>query len=209
MMKRALLFCLLLVLITGCVLQEKISEQPVKDVVVRVGGELSEKLEQLKGGLGSNEYLMTPESKVTIAGKLVTMKEMTFDYDITFVVDGHEYMVSETNKPDILEGIEITVKKVSFDPEGKETYAITKIVQYTPGANEYLMYLEDATTVGGKAIKLTAFNSDGSIYVRVESTEDRIREGETKTIRDLKITNVKTNLRAITSEKYSILRIEE
>lgn len=208
-MKRALLFCLLLVLITGCVIQEEISEQPVKDLVTRVSGELSESLQKLTGELGTNEYLMTPGSKVTIDGKLITMKEMTFDYDITFVIDGQEYMVSETNKPEILAGVEITVKKVSFDPEGKETYAITKIVKYTPGANEYLMFKDDIVKVGEKSIKLTEFNSDGSIYVRVESTEDRIREGDTKTIRDLKITNVKTNLRAITSEKYSILRIEE
>lgn len=207
-MKRLFAFCLLLVFIAGCVPFGKEIPKPT-DIVVRAGTELSESLKKVTGELGANEYLMTPESKVNIDGKLVTLKEMTFDYRMTFVVDGQEYLISRTNEPEIINGAEITVKKVSFDPEAKDTYAIVKIVKYTTGENEHLMYIDSSVSVGGKKVQVTMFNNDESIYVKVDTTEDRIREGETKVINELSITNIKTNLRAITSEKYSILKIEE
>ncbi len=71
------------------------------------------------------------------------------------------------------------------------------------------MYLEDIVEVDGKSVTLKTFKSDKSVYVRVEDMEDRVPLGKSIKLRDLTITNVKTNLRAITSEKYSILKIEE
>lgn len=205
-MKKALMICLILIFVAGCITVE---EKP-KDIVVRASDGLSESLEAVKGDLGSDEYLMTPESRVVIGGREVTMKELAYDYKMTFKIDGQTYLITETNKEEIVNDVIITVKKVNFDPEDVDTYAIVNIIKYVPGENEYLMYYEDNVVVGGSTVTLRRFNDDGSIYVKVDDLEDeRVKKGETIEIRDLSITNVKTNLRAITSEKYSVLRIEE
>jgi len=203
-MKKVLILCLLLVFVAGCV---PLENKPL-DVVDRAGFGLSDALESLKGKLSSNEYLLTPASKVRVDGKLVELKDLAFDYKMIFSIDGQDYLIKETNREEIVNGLSITVTKVSFDPENKDTYAITKIAKYVPGENEYLMYIDNMVTIDGKNVKLYKFLDDKSIYLSVDNTDERIKEGETKVIKDLKITNVKTNLRAITSEKYSILKIE-
>lgn len=192
---KLVVFLLLTLLAAGCIQTQELGRQ--------VG--------QVKEDLGITEYDMKIGDTVTVDNKLVRLESYDADYNVIFDVDGTKREMRETQDPQIVNGLEITIQKFRYDISDVENnYIHVKIVQYVPKQDEYLFYLQDVKTILGSSVELLNIEKDGTISVRVDkANEDRVMEGKTKLIGNLYITNVKPNYRAIASERYAILKAVE
>ncbi len=188
-------FLFLTLLATGCIQTQELGRQ--------VG--------QVKEDLGITEYDMKIGDTVTVDNKVVRLESYDADYVIIFDVDGTKREMRETQDPQIINGLEITIQRFKYDATDIENnYVHVKIVKYVPKQDEYLFYLQDVKTISGYEAELVKIEKDGTVTVRVDNTnEDTIMEDKTKPIGNLYVTNVRPNYRAIASERYAILKVTE
>jgi len=210
---KKILICLLVLLIIGCVPEKQTGFEKLESIeepedINNVGKYIEEGTKFVKEII-ADEYKLSPNKFLTLDGKRVELVDITPDYELIMKINGKEYIIYETNKQEIIDNIEIMATKIKFDPTGKNTYAIFKVKKYEPGLNEYLMHINDKIYLKGHTIILLDVDTDKlqSINLRVDNIDKRINKGKTEIIYDLKITNIETNPRAITSEKYAIIKI--
>lgn len=204
---KKILFSLLILFLMGCVPLQQI-KQPVEENI----GEVENLVEEGTGfvkEIVAEEYKITPGGAMTVEGIKLKVVDITPDYEILLNVDDIDYIIYETHKQEIVRGLEIVVNDKKFDPTGKNTYVILKVTKFVPGENEYLMYNNDQITVADKVITLSSVDTDTlqSILIKVNNIEKRLNKGQTENINNLAVTNVNTNPRAVTSEKYAIVKV--
>ncbi len=199
-MKR-ILFCLLVIFLVGCIPLEEIKEEGVEKYVQEGVGFVKE--------IVANEYKFTAGGSTVVEGIKITLIEITPDYEVKLKVKDIEYTIYETQKREIIDGLDILAKEIKFDPTDKNTYVILKVIKYEAKPNEYLMYLNDEITVEDYTITLLDVDTDKlkSLNLRVHNTDTRINKGKTETLHNLEITNIETNPRAIAFERYAIIKV--
>lgn len=206
---RNILFCIFLIFLVGCIpASEELGIEP--GVIEAVPEETVEEGLNLIDKLIPNEYKFTPMSSLTIEGKKVTVKDITPEYEVIVDVQGEERVISTTQMQEYISGLSVMLTEIKVDPTGVNTYAILKITKFELGENEHLLFYQDKITVDNKVITLADVYTDSlnSISVGVNGVYERLTKGEAKTMEGLKVTNVRTNPRATSSEKYAIVKVE-
>ena len=125
---------------------------------------------------------------------------------------GDQVRVIDVTKSDLIVN-DIVVYVEQFDFENNE--ASVKFKPLVLGENEYLLKIDGTANIGGSVLTLDQISSDDLHYVTVnvytsygDQESGRVRQGGTIVIGDVKVTNVQSNPRSITLEKYAILRLE-
>ena len=198
-MKKTLIGLLLVLFVAGCVDFGSLKEgaETVKD---RIDTEL-----------GITGYDMLVGDSITVNGKEVRLLSFDADYKIVFDVDGQQIEMDKTQDPQIVNDIEITIKKFNFDATDLDSNSVRlDIRRYVPELDHYQFYLENEIEILGHMVKFVKLDKDGSINLLIDSINDlRLMEGKTGDIANLYITNVKPNYRAIASERYVIIKVTE
>lgn len=159
--------------------------------------------------IGIAGFDMKEGDTVTVDSKVIRLVSFNPDYVVVFDVDGQEREMRETQDPQIVNGIELTIKYRKYDATDLEnTYVKTDIVKYVPGKDEYLFYLDDVKQILGHTVGLDMLEKDGTVTLSVDTTNSlRVMEDRQEGILDIYITNIRPNHRAIASERYVILKI--
>lgn len=208
---KKILICLLVLFLVGCApisefkgLEEIKSVEPTEDIEEQIDEGIKFAKEII-----AEEYKLLPGESLIVGDKRLELLDITSDYEVIINIDGKEYVIYETNKKEIVNNLEILLTRIKFDPTGKDTYVILKAKEYELGTNEYIMYINDKIIVQGHTIILLDVDTDKlqSINLRVGNIDKRINKGKTEIINNLKITNLETNPRAITAEKYAIIKV--
>ncbi len=202
---KKILICLLILFVMGCMPAKQFEElEPIEEIeeYVEEGVDFAKEII-------TEEYKLIPGESLVVDDKKIELLEVTSDSEVKLKVNYKEYTIYETHKQEIVNNIEILLTKIKFDPTGKDTHIILKANKYEPGPNEHLMYINDKITIQDHTIILLNVDTDKlqSINLRVDNTDERINKGETKIINNLEITNLETNPRAITAEKYAIIKV--
>src|SRR3989344_1810235 len=125
---------------------------------------------------------------------------------------GDQVRVIDVTKLDLIVN-DIIVYVEQFDFENNQ--ATVKFKPLELGENEYLLKIDGTANIGGSVLTLDQISSDDLHYVTVnvytsygDQKSGRVRQGGTIVVGDVKVTNVQSNPRSITLEKYAILRLE-
>ncbi len=167
--------------------------------------------DQLGQEIGVAGYDMKVGDTITVDSKIVRLVSFSPDYVVIFDVDGQEREMRETQDPQIVNGIELTIKGWKFDASSIENnYVKVDIVKYIPGEDEYIFYLDDVKTILGHEVKLSKLDKDGSVSFMVDNVNEiRVREDMQEGVLDIYISNLRPNFRAIASERYVIVKVEK
>lgn len=201
---KKILLCLLVLFLVGCIPLEGLKEQGPEQVE-----------EYVQEGVGfvkeivANEYKIKPGGSLVVDGVKVQLTDITSEYEVKIKVNDIDYTIYETQKQEVVDGLDFKAKEIKFDPTGKDTYTILKIVKFVPNENEYLLHINEEAVIGDHKVTMLAVDTDTlqSILVRVDTADKRINKGQTERINNLDIINVDTNPRAVTSEKYAIIKV--
>jgi hypothetical protein len=167
--------------------------------------------------LASDEYQFKINEIKTLNqwDKEVTLVSMDNEGKIVVKVNGVEREIKETNYMEIIDGLEITSKRINYDyVDPNKNYVILKINKYTEKPDEYLVNIDKPIKVKGELLTITLKDidyEDHSIKINVNNENlIRIREGYTENIYiipGLEITNVKAFPRDIRYENYAIIKV--
>lgn len=153
------------------------------------------------------EYKLTRGDSVTVDGKKFTLVDFSIfatKLEINVNVDGQDWALYETGKPQIFNGLSITA--VSIDRF--QTYVILKIEPFNLGPDEYIVKYRQDYTIQGKVVQLFDVQDNNGALVKVDDLENvLIVPGDTKQVGGLKITDVEYFYRDLTTERYAILKI--
>ncbi len=203
-MKKIFSLFLVLIFLSGCIPSLEQGEELVKEGIHKIKAELQK-------DLGVDEYAMREGDSVTVDNKVVRLISYNADYVTVFDVDGQEREMRETQDPQIVNGIELTMKKRQFDASDMDNnHVVVKIVRYVSGENEYIFYLNDEKEILGHTVKLNKLEKDGTVTLSVDVANDlRIMVDRSDGVADIYVSNIRPNYRAIASERYVILKIVE
>lgn len=193
-MKKLIVFLLATILIAGCVQTNQLGKE------VQVGQEL-----------GITEYDLRVGGTITVDNKVVRLESFDSGPVTVFDVDGTKREMTETQDPQIINGLEVTLQKFKYDASDMDNnYVHVKILKYVPKEDEYLFYLNDVKKILDYNVELLDIQKDGTIVVMVDNAnQKRIMEGKTELVNTLYISNVRPNHRAIGSERYAIVKVTE
>lgn len=201
------LLCLLIILfVVGCIAQPLTETEP--DQKVEMGEETSNVVEG--GEVSEDTFTVNVGGEVTVDDRKVVVKELTFDYELIIYVSGEERVIYGTKSPEIMQGLKLEVLEVHFDPEGQDSYVVLKVNKFELGENEYLMHIDDEVRIDDEhKVILRDVKEDQfkKITVRVgrDSAVD-IKIGETEDVGGVFVTNLDPHPRAISSEKYAVIK---
>ncbi len=214
MKKIILLFVLLIIIVSGCLQQKDVmeKEEPVQKIDFD-DSKITDKQEiVLPPEPTTNEYKIG--DTLLLGSKKVTIKEIKIDSEILIEVDGLIKYISGTRQPIRIEDYELfaTEIDISYDRPSTVTLESSK---FQLGPNEYLFWFREVKNIAGKTVILEDVYVDDfdtilvSVSDKSNSDTRRIHIGESETMNNLEITNIKNGHRAVSAEKYSILKIKE
>ena len=157
-------------------------------------------------------YFIGDEFKV--GDKTVIVKNIQQDGEITLLNNRQDITIKGTGNFAKIDDYEITLSKLNLETDPQKRSVILTIEEIKLNENEYLLDYGEEVRVKGKTVKLKDIHTDelNTISVRVSeklnAMTERINGGKTKQILGLNITNIRTNPRPTSYEKYAIVRIE-
>lgn len=154
-------------------------------------------------------------NEITVGGEIFIIKDITQQGDLTIKRDNKEIIISGTNNPTKVNNQEILISKLNTNIDSSKRSVQLEIGNIALNENEYILEYKKEKDILGKKVTLMDVYTDKleSIQIRVslgiESETVRINLGKTEEVLGLKITNIRPNPRAISLEKYAIVKIEE
>ncbi|MEM4244938.1 MAG: hypothetical protein QW404_00490 [Candidatus Nanoarchaeia archaeon] len=156
------------------------------------------------------EFKLVRGDKLTVAGKSFTLVDFSvFGGKLTTTVniDGKEYDIYETNKPDIINGLRIT--PVSVDR--LQRYLVIKVEPFVLATDQYLLLYRKDTLILDRVVTLMKVQDDDGISLDVDDGKNAyevfIPEGGSKVVSGLEITNVEAFYRINHQSSYAIVKI--
>ena len=158
----------------------------------------------------TSEFTMKKGGVVNVAGKRVTLEDFSIyqgKLETIVDVDGEGWVIHETQKPEIVNGLRITAISV----DRLQTYIMLKIVPEELDADEYLLRVGERQVILGQEFELAKIqDEDGGALLTVVDGDPEgvfIMLGMTKEYQGLEITNIEPFYRDIRAEGYGIFRI--
>lgn len=219
MKKIAILMSIILsiILLSGCIPTTQIQTQKPAETQTSPNVKLGEGTTNINktGAPQQNTFIISEGKSITFNNKKITLKNLNFRNEMTLNIDGKDYVFFQTKVMEIVKGLEIYPLEFHFDPEGEDTYVNLEIKKLVLKENEHIMYKGESLDIPNKGkIILKDVNDDNvkSIRIQVRTKdnlkEERINKMETKNLLDIKITNIYPRARAISLEKYALIRVE-
>lgn len=167
-----------------------------------------------KAELGENEYLLKKGTSERTGGKTLTFLELDSSGKTTVSVDGVKRAIDKTKFREIINGLEVTVLETEYATEAEKTIVKIFSKAYEPGLDEYLFSQVGAEKIiESVRIRLNkAEYSSPKNYIFVDvgnSLNNKLKEGETKSIEGLSITVVEVHPRGTPLESYAILKVKK
>jgi len=167
----------------------------------------SEEPEEPEPGV-QTEFMLSKGESIYVFGKTFTLVEFSvFQGKLETVVDvdGVTWVIHETKKPEIVNGLVVT--PVSVDK--LQTYIVINIEPFKLKTDEYLFRIDKEQVILGKVLVLKNIQDDDGVLVGAlgSTTDVFIMPGQTKAYEGLKITNVESFYRLVRVERYAILKV--
>jgi len=150
----------------------------------------------------------------SIEAETLTITDITSDGKIYLDLNNKEFILYGTNNPLKVGSTEVSATSIDINLPPQESSVFLKINKIELNENEYILDFNQKVTILGKQVTLTDVDTDSLDTIRVkvslglDTMTERINKGKTKIISDLKITNIRSNPRAVSTEKYAIVKIE-
>ena len=155
-------------------------------------------------------------NEVIVDGEKLVLKSISQDGEIVLLrQDGKEISIKGTQSFTKLNSKEIVITKLNLPTDPADRYVVLEVRDFILGPNEYVLEYNRDVSVFDKKVRLTDVYYDKleSIQIKVikglQSETLRINKGKTKQELGLKITNIRSNPRPISYEKYAIVKIEQ
>ena len=211
-MKYIFLLLITLLLISGCSHIDAAGGEAtdIDDEPEVIYGEPEKDSDDTYVGDDSKVYILKKGEKVTVDGTLIKVKDFTQNEKLILEIGDQVRQIEETKKEVIVNGLVITPDKFDFN-SGEITLLVEPLVLKL---NEYFVKQGESVKVGSRTFTLTNILTDDLRHIEVQvfayetQYAARIKESDSKLVGGLKVTNVKSNPRGITLEKYSIVRLE-
>ena len=218
-MNKFISILLLLIFIVGCshLPQQRESISDENSVVYdNVDSEQTQDAEKVKydtmeENLEDQLVTLTEGDTLNYNGQEIKVEKLSRHENLVLRI-GDQVRVIDVTKSDLIVN-DIVVYVEQFDFENNE--ASVKFKPLVLGENEYLLKIDGTANIGGSVLTLDQISSDDLHYVTVnvytsygDQKSGRVRQGGTIVVGDVKVTNVQSNPRSITLEKYAILRLE-
>lgn len=152
--------------------------------------------------------------EVTVGGEKFILKHISLDAEAILKQDTKEIRLTGTNSPAKINNQEISISKLNLILDPLKRSIQLSIEDIFLNENEHALDYNQEINIQGKNVKLTDVYTDklDSIQIKVsqslESEIKRINKGKTEETLGLNITNIRSNPRPITYEKYAIIKIE-
>jgi hypothetical protein len=209
-MKKLISILLLLIFIVGCSHlspkePDSSSNSNVDEDVVydNVDSEITES--------GEKVVTLTEGDTLTYNGYDITVEKLSRNDKLILKIGDQIRVIDETKTDLVVYDIVVYVEQFDFD----NSKASVRFKPLVLGDNEYLLKIRGTVDISGSIVTLDQISTDDLHYVTVnvytsykQQESGRVKQGETRVIGDVKVTNIKTNPRAISLEKYAILRLE-
>src|SRR3989344_707804 len=160
---------------------------------------------------GDELVILTEGDTLNYNGQEIKVEKLSRHENLVLRI-GDQVRVIDVTKSDLIVN-DIVVYVEQFDFENNEVSV--KFKPLVLGENEYLLKIDGTANIGGSVLTLDQISSDDLHYVTVnvytsygDQKSGRVRQGGTIVVGDVKVTNVQSNPRSITLEKYAILRLE-
>jgi len=155
-----------------------------------------------------DEFTMYINDNVAIGEKLIILKDIHTNGEVTIFVDGTEEVIETTKNPEIVNGLEITTEEISYGSETSEHYVRLKAFPFKVGKDEYYLKPGDKTKVKDLTVTFKDLTKLGGAKVLIEGNEFLIPSKETLIVRNIKITNKRAFDDAYKSKRSVVLQIE-
>lgn len=159
--------------------------------------------------LPENTYKLYLNDKIDYNYKTIILQNINADGEVTISVDNTTWIIYQTKFSDIINGLEIQTLEIN----NKENYAILEIKPFILKQNRYLFYKGNTLPFDNTTnITLMDINNDNSIFLYILNGRSLvgkydIPEGESITVNNLTITNIKAYRRELGYENHAIIRI--
>ncbi|MEK6952362.1 MAG: hypothetical protein AABX29_05075 [Nanoarchaeota archaeon] len=208
MKNKIFIFILLLVLISGCTVQNTdLRKVNFEDSKISDREETSDNQE-----IKTNIY--QEGDVLNIGGKEVTIKKIGINSEIEVIFDGFVKSIFGTKKPIRVGNYELWANKINIDYDAGSTVNL-EWSKIELKENEYLFWFGESKEILGKKVTLIEVYSDdfNSILVDVstksKSDSLRIHKGESKIFDNLEVTNLKNTERPASNEEYAVIRVKQ
>jgi len=151
--------------------------------------------------------------KINIDKVKYKIKDITTGADLILANDDMEITISGTKNVAKIGKKEISIIKLNLPAQLEKRSVTLKIENIILKENEYLLDYNRDVYVDGKYVKLVGVDNNPSASIRVKVSKGlsndakTIDKGKTADILGLMITNIRSNPRPISVEKYAIVRI--
>jgi len=167
-----------------------------------------------KLALEKDEYLLKTGMSESIGDKKLYFLELDSSGKTTIKIGDVTRVIDKTKFKEIINGLEVTVLETEYNINRDESIVKLLVKKYTPGLDEYFF-----EKVGSEMIiesvrirlnRVEASTPTNFIYIDVgDSLNQKVKEGETKTIEGLSINLIEAHPRGIPSESYAILKVKK
>ncbi len=167
-----------------------------------------------KLALGKDEYLLKEGMSEKVSGKNLIFLDLDSSGKTTVKIDDLTRVVDKTKTREIINGLEVTVLKTEYDIDPEKVIVQLLVKKYEPGLDEYFFEREGSEKII-ESVRIRLNRVESSLpndFVRIDvgnALNERVKEGETKTIEGLSITLVEANPRGIPTESYAILKVKK
>ncbi len=157
-------------------------------------------------------YLMG--DKFQAGGEILTVKSISQDGEVILNTNGRDIIIKGTGSATKIANEEIIISKLNLNVDSTKRSIVIKVEPIQLNTNEYVLDYQEEVIVQEKKVKLADVDDDDlkSIFISISKGPNqeskRINKGKTETILGLKITNIRSNARPISFEKYAIIKIE-
>ena len=154
------------------------------------------------------------DDEVKVGGKVLQLKDISVDAEVLFQYGNRDVSIFGTKDHMKINDQEITLTKIHLEPSLDKRYVVFAIKDVVLLPNEYVLDYHKDIDVLGKKVQLRDADLDDTrtitVHVRsgLYSDIQRIGAGNTKEGLGLKITNIRSNPRPASVDKYAIVRIE-
>ncbi len=189
----------LLVFISGCT--------DLSDFVEKVPKTFVQEIEKTPEKI-QDKFVMYIGDEVMVGEKLIIVKDIQTNGEVTLFVEGIEEVIETTKNPEIINELEITTEELGYGSEKSEYNVKLKIFPFKTRENEYYLKINEKLEFGDISIVFKDLNKIKGAKVLIEEKEFLIPLEETLIVRNIKITNKRAFNDAFRNKRSAVLHIE-
>ena len=167
-----------------------------------------------KLALGKDEYLLKEGMSEKISEKNLMFLDLDTSGKTIIKVGDVTRVIDKTKFKEIINGLEVTVLETEYNIDPEKVIVKLLVKKYVPGLDEYFFEREGSEMII-ESVRIRLNRVESSVptnFVRLDvgnALNEKVKEGETRTIEGLSITLVESHPRGIPTESYAILKVKK